>query len=333
MDIQNLLDKQKAGTPLSAEEQATLEDWLNSPAGGMYQRMNKPASSMQITSAVYERRLVGGPDEKAEEAPVDEPAADEDTEGTQDPAEAGAERVEPSGAANVGEEPIAGREGKDAEGGKEAAVTGSENMRGEYKAWKDETTEPRKRGLGGYGEDEGEDGELTSDESFAQSTLVTDEPFIVWTPDKPGKVDIYMKVTWKKDDLTEPTKLPVTVRLQDPEVKIATDFPDIVREDDPVFVKLDGTNIPAFNKGLFTITFDPDKLSFREAQLGEFFDDAPNSTIYYAEPDKTAGKVLSVEFVDGVPADVSWQLSTKSAIAFMLAGRWYASVSGAAGER
>lgn len=65
-----------------------------------------------------------------------------------------------------------------------------------------------------------------------------------------------------------------------------------MREDEAVYVELNAENIPAFDKGLFTIQFDPYKLSFRDAELGEFFDDSPASTIYSAQPDKMQGKVL-----------------------------------------
>jgi hypothetical protein len=135
--------------------------------------------------------------------------------------------------------------------------------------------------------------EVTADEAYKKFSLVTDEPYIRWTPAHPGESKLYCKVRWKTDDLTKPTELAVDVRLREPTVKISDDeFPDMVREDEPLFIRIDGDNLPAFNKGLFTLSFDPDKLSFREAELGEFFDDSRGAKLFYAQPDKLAGKVI-----------------------------------------
>jgi len=135
--------------------------------------------------------------------------------------------------------------------------------------------------------------EVTADEAYKKFSLVTDEPYVRWTPAHPGESKLFCKVRWKTDDLTKPTELAVDVRLQEPTVKISDDdFPDMVREDEPLFVRIDGDNLPAFNKGLFTLSFDPDMLSFREAELGEFFDDSKGAKLFYAQPDKLAGKVI-----------------------------------------
>jgi len=135
--------------------------------------------------------------------------------------------------------------------------------------------------------------EVTADEAYKKSSLVTDEPYIRWTPAHPGESKLFCKVRWKTDDLTKPTELAVDVRLREPTAKISDDdFPDVVREDEPLFIRIDGDNLPAFNKGLFTLSFDPDMLSFREAELGEFFDDASGAKLFYAQPDKLAGKVI-----------------------------------------
>ena len=135
--------------------------------------------------------------------------------------------------------------------------------------------------------------EVTADDSYKKFTLVTDEPYIRWTPSHPGDAKIFVKVRWKTDDLTKPTELPVTIRLKEPKVSIADDeFPDMVREDEPLYVRLDGDNLPAFHKGLFTLSFDADTLSFRDAELGEFFDGDPSAKLFYMQPDKLAGKVI-----------------------------------------
>jgi hypothetical protein len=136
--------------------------------------------------------------------------------------------------------------------------------------------------------------ETTADKAYERFSLVTDEPFIRWTPSRPGDAKLFVKVRWKTDDLTKATELPVEIRLREPTVKIADDdFPDMVREDEPLFIRIDGDNLPAFQKGLFTLSFDPDLLSFREAELGEFFDDSRGAAeLFYAQPDKLSGKVI-----------------------------------------
>lgn len=167
----------------------------------------------------------------------------------------------------------------------------STSLRSQYQTWKDDSQEPRRRNLGGYGDLE-ETEPLSADESYDVHTFTTAEPYIQWTPQLPGTVNIYVKATYKGEDMTDPRELDVQVRLRDPDVEISQDFPDVVHEDQPLYVMLKGSNIPTFYKGLFTLTFDPNKLSFRDAELGEYFDDAPDASLFYAEPDKMAGKVL-----------------------------------------
>jgi hypothetical protein len=147
-----------------------------------------------------------------------------------------------------------------------------------------------RRGSGGDGE---RPKEITAEDAYKRFTLVTDEPFVRWSPGRPGEAKLFVKVRFKTDDLTQPTELPVEVRLREPRVEIAADdFPDMVREDEPLFIRVDADNLPAFHKGLFTLSFDPDMLSFREAELGEFFDDARGADLFYMQPDKLAGKVI-----------------------------------------
>jgi hypothetical protein len=251
------------------------------------------------TAWVQELRVVGGPDTETEGEATAETAAESKAEdeaaakkdAAEDDAPSDQERVEPAGAANVGEEATAEKPVADKDKAKAKAT--KDDLRSEYEAWKDGDGDTRRRGLGSYGEDEeATDDEITAEESFDRATLRTSEPFILWTPDKPGNTKLYLKLAWKEDDLTEPRELELEVRLHEPVVKLGDDFPDVVREDDAFFVKLDGENIPAFQKGLFTVTFDNDKLSFRDVELGEFFDDAPNASVFYAQPDKNEGKVL-----------------------------------------
>jgi len=170
----------------------------------------------------------------------------------------------------------------------------SQDIRSEYQAWDEEGTGgKREQALGGYGEETAENAEpLTAEKSYELVTLVTEDPYIVWTPDRPGKFQLFCKLAWKDEDMTEARELDLEVRLKDPAVELSQDFPDVVREDDAIFVRLDSSQLPAFDKGLFTVTYDINKLSFRGAELGEFFDDDPAASIYYAQPDKTEGKVL-----------------------------------------
>ena len=84
----------------------------------------------------------------------------------------------------------------------------------------------------------------------------------------------------------------VVVREPDPLVELVTELPETLREDGDLYVELDATGLPAFGKGLFVIEFDRTKLSFRDAQLGGFFDDCADARIYFAQPDKEYGRVL-----------------------------------------
>lgn len=207
-----------------------------------------------------------------------------------------ATREEPAGQVNTAETQLPGELAPEVlEESPSQVKARSENIRSEYNAWNEEGTgAKREQALGGYGEagEEASEEPLTAEQSYEVVTLVTDDPFVVWTPDKPGKYQLFCKLAWKDEDMTEPRELDLEVRLKDPAIELSKDFPDVVREDDAVFVKLDASQLPSFDKGLFTVTYDFDKLSFRGAELGEFFDDDPAASIYYAQPDKAQGKVL-----------------------------------------
>lgn len=174
---------------------------------------------------------------------------------------------------------------------RERGLYGGEDLTADLEAAEVDSSELRSSKRKGTSADEAK--EVSADEAYKKFSLVTDEPFVRWSPAHPGESKLFCKVRWKTDDLTKPTELAVDVRLREPTVKISDDdFPDMVREDEPLFIRIDGDNLPAFNKGLFTLSFDPDKLSFREAELGEFFDDARGAKLFYAQPDKLAGKVI-----------------------------------------
>ncbi|MCB1218130.1 hypothetical protein KDL44_12100 [bacterium] len=168
----------------------------------------------------------------------------------------------------------------------------SRGLRYEYQDWQDEGTEPRRRGLGGYAGEYSDDDPADAEDSFDRYSLITDDPYIEWTPRTPGRVNIWVRAMYHDEYVTEARNLEVEVRLRDPEVEMVKDFPDVVREDESVYVRIDGSNLPDFDKGLFTLSFDNTKLSFREAELGEFFDDYSDASIYFAQPNKDEGKVL-----------------------------------------
>jgi hypothetical protein len=212
---------------------------------------------------------------------------------SQAPAEESTEagRDEPAGAANVVDEANPAHDGWVGTESTSSAPGRGGGLRSQYQVWKDDATEPRKRLLGGYS-GSGAEEPLLLEESYELSSFVTDEPYIMWTPRTPGPVNIYFRARYKDEYVTDPAKLEVEVRLRDPDVALSEGFPDVLREDDPLYIALEATNIPEFNKGLITLTFDPNRLSFRDADLGDFFDDSPAASLFYAQPDKTEGKVL-----------------------------------------
>jgi hypothetical protein len=296
--IQALIDRRTKGEALTTDEQAQLDAYDKSVGG---------QGAGQQTSLILERRVVGGPagakgvdpaktDEeiaKAQSSELKNRAGRLVSRGAAETGSAEPTRGEPTGAANIVEESgpaNAGTAGAAAE--TPSGATGKGSLRSEYTSWTDNGGTPRRRPLGETTGNEEESATLDVEKSYAQSTLTTNDPYIVWTPDMPGEVTIYVKVVSNEEDLTDPRELPVEVRLREPDVEIAQDFPDMVREDDDVLVRVDGKNLPAFFKGLVTVSFDPDVLSFRTAELGEFFDDASQAAIYYAQPSKTDGKVL-----------------------------------------
>ncbi|MCB1186920.1 hypothetical protein KDL29_07105 [bacterium] len=124
------------------------------------------------------------------------------------------------------------------------------------------------------------------------TTVTTTEPQLTWTPDRPGPVLIRVRALADGEVLTDFLEMEVVVREPEPLVELVTELPETLREDGDLYVKLDATGLPAFGKGLFVIEFDRTKLSFRDAELGGFFDDCADARIYFAQPDKKAGRVL-----------------------------------------
>lgn len=296
---QEQTDKQKADQQKSDTE-STGEDQGQGSEEGTGSEDPQPGKE---SASVMERRMVAGPD--SESQGDDGSASSDDQSDTKDAADktdesqdsqdaADQSRANVEGPAEVAERISQGAESANALRN-DAVLAGEPDdnapLSEQYNKWKEGEGEFRRQPLGPYGKDT-ETEKVDSEDSYQESSFTTDEPFILWTPKMPGETTIYMKVTYKGEDLTDPRSLDVTVRLKDPTVTLSSDFPDVVREDEYVFVKLDGDNIPSFYKGLFTLEYDFNKLSFRDAELGDFFDDAPSASLYYAQPDKTEGKVL-----------------------------------------
>ncbi len=250
-----------------------------------------------MLGSVIEQRVVGAEetddDDLTSENVIELAAQLAEGISAEPPAEEGSEagRDEPAGAANVVDEANPAHAGWVGTDSTSSAPGRSGGLRSQYQVWKDEAKEPRKRLLGGYS-GSGAEEPLLMEESYDLYSFVTDEPYIMWTPRTPGPVNIYLRVQYKDEYVTDPAKLEIEVRLRDPDVALSEEFPDVLREDDPLYIALEASNIPEFNKGLITLTFDPNSLSFRDADLGDFFDDSPAASLFYAQPDKTAGKVL-----------------------------------------
>ena len=312
------VDKWNNGEALDSREYGVLQQWIQesgqtvdvsgyTPGDGAKESPGQAASPLDgMSGLIKERRVVGGQTidiaDKPDFSDEDEDAADEDASEDEEvelsddgvTATSRGTRDEPLGAGNVVEG--AGADSSASFGSDEAppALTGrGRGLRGEYQTWQESEVdgEGRRRALGGYGI-ESESEALDAEESYEAYTFTTDEPFMMWTPSIPGSTVVYVKVMFKDEQLTDPMGLPVEVRLQDPEIELVNESPDIVAEGEPIYLRIDGTNVPDFVKGLLTVTFDNTKVSFREAELGEFFDDAPNASIYYAQPDKDVGRAL-----------------------------------------
>jgi hypothetical protein len=293
-ELNRALEKSKLGEPLTPDETQMIQEFNDYDRE--YQQYLLDQSGNQASTFIKEQRHVAAADQD------DDAKADNEEEITAEEIDAGIttgasadddvdDRAEPTGQATIVETPAVyvDRDYEDAETGN---APRGRSLRSNYKAWQEVAEAPRRRDLGIYGEGLETTEPLGVDDSYIEHTYVTDEPFIRWTPRNPGDVNIYVKIQYKGEDITEPMMLPVTVTLREPAVELTRDFPDIVREDEPVYLALDGKNIPAFHKGLFTLLFDINKLSFREAELGDFFENTPAASLYYAQPNKDEGRVL-----------------------------------------
>jgi len=120
----------------------------------------------------------------------------------------------------------------------------------------------------------------------------TDEPYVLWTPPALGTYTIGVVVLdGKGNELTPKRSFPVTVTEPTPTTELVWNTSRKLLEDDYLVVELRGHNIPVFDKGLFTINFDPSELSFKVAEPGNFFPEGYRTSIYFAQPPGMAGKV------------------------------------------
>ncbi len=147
--------------------------------------------------------------------------------------------------------------------------------------------------------EKGEDGEDLLAEEPPMVTITTDQPYILWTPPDLGSYNVHCQVVDDKgNELTPDRAFPVTVTEPRPKVELAWNKTEKLHEEDFLVVEIRAKNITAYNKGLFTVNFDPTKLSFRTAEQGAFFPKDAKTSIYYAQLPNAPGKVTLAIAVD-----------------------------------
>ncbi len=138
--------------------------------------------------------------------------------------------------------------------------------------------------------DEGEAEEETEEEKLVH--LETDEPFVIWVPPAVGGFTIrVVALDEKGNELTEERSLPVTVSEPRPRTSLVWNTTRKLNEDDYLVVELRAQALPAYSKGLFTLSYDTTVMSFRVAEIGSFFPKSANNTIYFAEHPAKRGTV------------------------------------------
>jgi hypothetical protein len=147
--------------------------------------------------------------------------------------------------------------------------------------------------------EKGADGEDLLAETPPMVTITTDQPYILWTPPDLGAYNVHCQVVDNKgNELTPDRAFPVTVTEPRPKVELAWNKTEKLHEEDFLVVEIRAKNITGYNKGLFTMDFDPTKLSFRTAEQGAFFPKDAKTSIYYAELPNAPGKVTLAIAVD-----------------------------------
>jgi len=144
-------------------------------------------------------------------------------------------------------------------------------------------------------EQEDAEAEATEETETTEPPLVefeTDQPYVLWTPPALGTYTIGVVILDSKDnELTPKRSFPVTVTEPTPVTELVWNKTRKLLEDDFIVIELRGKNIPSFDKGLFTVNFDPTTLSFKLAEPGDFFPTGYRTSIYFAQPPGIDGKV------------------------------------------
>jgi len=126
----------------------------------------------------------------------------------------------------------------------------------------------------------------------SKQELVTDDPFVSWTPDKDGKATIKCTILSEKaKPLTDTRTLDVTVSAPVPVMTVDWEKTDRIKAEDYVYVDVRVANIPDFTKALFNVNYDKDKFLFKYAKLGDFFPSKDSIDFYYAQPNKDVANI------------------------------------------
>lgn len=126
----------------------------------------------------------------------------------------------------------------------------------------------------------------------SKQELVTDDPFVSWTPDKDGKATVKCTILSEKaKPLTDTRTLDVTVSAPIPVMTVDWEKADRIKAEDYVYVDVRVANIPDFTKALFNVNYDKDKFLFKYAKLGDFFPSKDSIDFYYAQPNKDVANI------------------------------------------
>lgn len=122
----------------------------------------------------------------------------------------------------------------------------------------------------------------------------TTVPVVRWTAAGLGKVTIKLLITDEKgQEVAGPRELEFQVTPPKPKLVLDFDRAQELTEDAFVTLNLKGYNLKDFRKGLVTINFSQEFLSFRYAKIGNFFPNAAQTNFFYAQPDPKSGTITA----------------------------------------
>lgn len=122
----------------------------------------------------------------------------------------------------------------------------------------------------------------------------TSIPVVRWTAAGLGKVSIKLLITDEKgQEVAGPREIEFDVTTAKPKLTLDFDEAQELTEDAFVTVNLKGSNLIDYRKGLATISFSQEYLSFRYAKIGSFFPNAAQTNFFYAQPDPNAGTITA----------------------------------------